>query len=96
LRSDSLKPARKVYGDGGIGHFTALETLAGMAADMGACALAMSPVHAMFSADPGRSSPIRPPADSSSMPCWSTRPPSWAKRRKPWYWPKGGGDDRLP
>jgi len=60
LRSDSLKPARKVYGDGGIGHFTALETLAGMAADMGACALAMSPVHAMFSADPGRSSPYSP------------------------------------
>ncbi len=60
LRSDSRKPARKVYGDGGIGHFAALEILAGLAAEAGACALAMSPVHAMFSADPGRSSPYSP------------------------------------
>jgi hypothetical protein len=30
------------------------------------------------------------------MPCWSTRPPSWAKRRKPRYWPRGIGDDRRP
>lgn len=60
LRSDSLKPARKVYGDGGIGHFTALAELAEAAAGYGAAALAMSPVHAMFAAEPGRSSPYSP------------------------------------
>ncbi|WP_044528617.1 4-alpha-glucanotransferase [Herbaspirillum sp. B65] len=60
LRSDSLKAARKVYGDGGIGHFGALAQLATMAADYGAAALAMSPLHAMFAADPGRSSPYSP------------------------------------
>ncbi|WP_039787095.1 4-alpha-glucanotransferase [Herbaspirillum huttiense] len=60
LRSDSLKEARKVYGDGGIGHFGALAELAPLAAHYGAAALAMSPVHAMFAADPGRSSPYSP------------------------------------
>jgi len=60
LRSDSLKPARKVYGDGGIGHFGALAALAPLASQYGAAALAMSPVHAMFTADPGRSSPYSP------------------------------------
>lgn len=60
LRSDSLKPARKVYGDGGIGHFTAAAELAEAAAGYGAAALAMSPVHAMFAADPGRASPYSP------------------------------------
>lgn len=60
LRSDTRKPARKVYGDGGIGHFGALAALAPMAAGYGACALAMSPVHAMFAAEPGRSSPYSP------------------------------------
>ncbi|WDZ98433.1 4-alpha-glucanotransferase [Herbaspirillum sp. WKF16] len=60
LRSDSLKPARKVYGDGGIGHFSALAELAEAAAGYGAAALAMSPVHAMFAAEPGRSSPYSP------------------------------------
>lgn len=60
LRSDSLKPARNVYGDGGIGHFSALGELAESAAAYGAAALAMSPVHAMFGADPGRSSPYSP------------------------------------
>ncbi|MBP0597461.1 4-alpha-glucanotransferase [Herbaspirillum sp. LeCh32-8] len=60
LRSDSLKPTRNVYGDGGIGHFTALAELAEAAAGYGASALTMSPVHAMFGADPGRSSPYSP------------------------------------
>jgi 4-alpha-glucanotransferase len=60
LRQDSLKPTRNVYGDGGIGHFSALGELAQMAAGHGAAALAMSPVHAMFAADPGRSSPYSP------------------------------------
>ncbi|MCA1323934.1 4-alpha-glucanotransferase [Herbaspirillum sp. alder98] len=60
LRQDSLKPNRNVYGDGGIGHFSALGELAQMAASHGAAALAMSPVHAMFGAEPGRSSPYSP------------------------------------
>lgn len=60
LRSESLNPARKIYGDGGIGHFGALAALAHSAAEYGAAALAMSPLHAMFAADPGRSSPYSP------------------------------------
>lgn len=47
-------------GDGGIGHFSALADLAARAGKEGAAALAMSPVHAMFSADPGCFSPYSP------------------------------------
>jgi 4-alpha-glucanotransferase len=47
-------------GDGGIGDFTALQTLARTAARHGASALAISPVHAMFSADTQRFSPYSP------------------------------------
>lgn len=47
-------------GDGGLGHFTALAELAERAAIDGAAGLAMSPVHAMFAADPSRSSPYSP------------------------------------
>lgn len=44
----------------GVGDFTALEMLAQSGAAHGASALAISPVHAMFSADPGRFSPYGP------------------------------------
>lgn len=47
-------------GDGGIGDTRALERLARAAARQGADALAISPVHAMFSADPRRFSPYAP------------------------------------
>lgn len=47
-------------GDGGIGHFGALATLARSAAANGAAALAISPVHAMFTADLHRISPYGP------------------------------------
>lgn len=47
-------------GDGGIGDTEALERLARAAAEQGADALAISPVHAMFSADPRRFSPYAP------------------------------------
>jgi 4-alpha-glucanotransferase len=47
-------------GDGGIGDFTALQTLVRNAAARGASALAISPVHAMFSADATRFSPYSP------------------------------------
>lgn len=47
-------------GDGGIGDFTALSSLARAAAIHGASALAISPVHAMFSADVHRFSPYGP------------------------------------
>jgi 4-alpha-glucanotransferase len=47
-------------GDGGIGDFSAVADLAEASARMGASALAISPVHAMFSADPGRASPYSP------------------------------------
>ena len=47
-------------GDGGIGDFSALSALARSAAAHGAAALAISPVHAMFSADVNRFSPYGP------------------------------------
>ncbi|WP_159346382.1 4-alpha-glucanotransferase [Roseomonas harenae] len=51
-------PRRK--GDGGIGDFTGLSQLAGSAARHGADAIAISPVHAQFSADLERFSPYAP------------------------------------
>jgi 4-alpha-glucanotransferase len=47
-------------GDGGIGDFGALRDFAGPAARHGADAVAISPVHAQFSADPDRFSPYSP------------------------------------
>ncbi len=47
-------------GDGGIGNFSALATLGREAAARGADALAISPVHALFSADVGHFSPYSP------------------------------------
>jgi 4-alpha-glucanotransferase len=47
-------------GDGGIGDFTALETVAKAAAEKGADALAISPLHALFAAAPERYSPYAP------------------------------------
>lgn len=47
-------------GDGGIGNFSALQTFARSCARAGAQALAISPVHALFSADETRYSPYAP------------------------------------
>ena len=47
-------------GDGGIGDFRALQDLAAPAASCGAAAVAISPAHAQFSADPDRFSPYSP------------------------------------
>ena len=47
-------------GDGGIGDFSALAEFARGSAAEGADALAISPTHAMFSADPRRFSPYAP------------------------------------
>ncbi|HEV7813569.1 MAG TPA: 4-alpha-glucanotransferase, partial [Janthinobacterium sp.] len=47
-------------GDAGLGDFTALEVLARSAAAHGAAAIAISPVHAMFSANPYQYSPYGP------------------------------------
>lgn len=47
-------------GDGGIGDFTGLADLARAAAAQGADALAVSPVHAMFAAEPRHFSPYSP------------------------------------
>jgi len=47
-------------GDGGFGDTQALEELARQAAERGADALAISPLHAMFSSDPLRYSPYSP------------------------------------
>jgi 4-alpha-glucanotransferase len=47
-------------GDAGLGDFEALRELAGPAARHGAAGIAISPVHAQFSADPDRFSPYSP------------------------------------
>jgi len=46
--------------DGGLGDFAALNNLVRHAGAAGADAIAISPVHAQFSADPGRFSPYAP------------------------------------
>jgi 4-alpha-glucanotransferase len=57
--------AAQVYGlrragDGGIGDFTALAALATQTAKRGGHAVAISPMHAMFSAEPNKFSPYSP------------------------------------
>ncbi len=57
--------AAQVYGlrrtgDGGIGDFTALASLATQTARRGGHAIAISPMHAMFSAGPNKFSPYSP------------------------------------
>ncbi|WP_248322972.1 4-alpha-glucanotransferase [Caballeronia sp. Sq4a] len=57
--------AAQVYGlrrngDGGVGDFTALASLATQAAKQGSHALAISPMHAMFTAEPNKCSPYSP------------------------------------
>ncbi len=47
-------------GDGGIGDYTALASFARRSANEGADVLAVSPTHAMFSADPRKFSPYAP------------------------------------
>ncbi|MBD0274672.1 MAG: 4-alpha-glucanotransferase, partial [Acetobacteraceae bacterium] len=47
-------------GDGGIGDFAGLAALARDAAKRGAAALAVSPAHALFAADPGKYGPYAP------------------------------------
>jgi 4-alpha-glucanotransferase len=47
-------------GDGGLGHLGLLPALARSAAASGADALAVSPLHALFAADPGAYSPYSP------------------------------------
>ncbi len=47
-------------GDAGLGDFGALQDLVGPAAAHGAAGIAISPVHAQFSADPDRFSPYSP------------------------------------
>lgn len=58
LRRGGKPGARR--GSGGIGDYTALAELAQAMARKGATGIAISPVHAMFSADPGRYSPYGP------------------------------------
>jgi 4-alpha-glucanotransferase len=73
--------AAQIYGlraphDGGIGHFGALADLAAQAAASGADALAISPVHAMFTARPTQYSPYSPSSRLflnvllADMRCW--------------------------
>lgn len=47
-------------GDGGIGDATAVRELAEAAASRGADAVALSPMHSLFAADPGRYGPYSP------------------------------------
>ncbi|PCD04684.1 4-alpha-glucanotransferase [Sphingomonas spermidinifaciens] len=69
-RGVGIEPAERLWGTavqlyslrggGAIGDFAALADFAGEAARAGADALMLSPVHALFTADPGRYSPYSP------------------------------------
>ncbi|MFN3673145.1 MAG: 4-alpha-glucanotransferase [Bosea sp. (in: a-proteobacteria)] len=52
--------ALRSAGDGGIGHFGGVAALGRAAGALGADALAISPVHALYGADPHRFSPYSP------------------------------------
>jgi 4-alpha-glucanotransferase len=65
-------------GDGGLGDFTALGELARALARQGADALALSPVHAPFVADPARFSPYMPSSRLMLNPFYVD--PAWAAR----------------
>ncbi|MBS7707260.1 4-alpha-glucanotransferase [Chelatococcus asaccharovorans] len=52
--------AKTPVGNGGIGDFRDLADLAGVVADARGEAVSIGPVHALFSADPGRASPYAP------------------------------------
>lgn len=65
-------------GDGGLGDFTALGDLARALARQGADALALSPVHAPFLADPARFSPYMPSNRGMLNPLHVD--PAWAAR----------------
>ncbi|APT58243.1 4-alpha-glucanotransferase [Roseomonas gilardii] len=54
------RAGRNGMGSGGVGDFTALSQFVASAARKGAQAVAISPVHAQFSADPNRFSPYSP------------------------------------
>ena len=55
-------------GDGGIGDASAVRQLAEAAAGQGADAVALSPVHSLFVADPGLYSPYSPSTKPSTSP----------------------------
>lgn len=72
LGNDAKQPAPPLFGvasqvyglrrggDGGVGDYSALATLAAESAKRHAHALAISPMHAMFSAEPNKFSPYSP------------------------------------
>ena len=62
-------------GDAGFGDFAALETLARRAGAHGCAAIAISPVHAQLSADPGRFSPYSPSSRGMLNVLHAARPP---------------------
>jgi 4-alpha-glucanotransferase len=69
--------ALRRHGDGGIGDFGALEEFVKAAARHGAAAVAISPVHAQFSADPDRFSPYSPSSRTALNVLHSTIDAAW-------------------
>jgi len=57
--------------DGGCGDFAALAELAAKAAAKGLDAVAISPVHALFTADPGRAAPYAPSSRMALNPVYA-------------------------
>lgn len=65
-------------GDGGLGDFAALAQLAERAGSRGIDALTISPVHALFSADPGRAAPYAPSSRLALNPAYAPCNPAAA------------------
>ena len=77
--------AAQIYGcaaqdDGGIGDMGGVAALAAGRRTQGADALALSPVHALFSADPGRFGPYSPSSRLFYNPCMPIR--RWCSARE--------------
>lgn len=71
-------------GDGGYGDCLALEQLARAAAERGADALAISPIHALSAIDQRHYSPYSPPAACCSTRCTPAPPHCWASGKCAW------------
>ena len=74
-------------GDGGIGDAAGIAALAEAAGARGADALALSPLHALFAADPSRFGPYSPSTrlflnPLHASPPWSSARRSWRRHRR--------------
>ena len=80
-------------GDGGIGDATAVQQLAVAAARRGADAVALSPIHSLFAADPSRYSPYAPSSRLFLNPLLADPAIVFGEARVAWHHHGGGAPE---